>query len=185
LLAANSSIEAQFDSLLQYSLANTTASDYGSYYLSNTTFDVNNDGSRQWTWQVCSELGWFNTAPQENSMRSTRLNMAFYEQWCRDNFGQDVFAANWTQNLSAKANLDMGGRGIQATNLIMTNGCEDPWQWASINTSQNGIKAYYIECEDCAHCVELYTPSENDSWSLWWTRLKIKRNFAKWLGVSW
>ena len=43
------------------------------------------------------------------------------------------------------------------------------------------MKAILLECEQCAHCVELYTPSEKDSRELKLARLEIEAYFAKWL----
>lgn len=45
----------------------------------------------------------------------------------------------------------------------MVNGDEDPWKWASVQKSQGNIIARVANCPDCAHCVELYTPSASDS----------------------
>jgi len=45
----------------------------------------------------------------------------------------------------------------------MSNGDEDPWKWASIQKSQGNIISRVANCPDCAHCVDLYTPSLSDS----------------------
>ena len=44
------------------------------------------------------------------------------------------------------------------------------------------MKAILMSCEQCAHCVELYTPSESDSDELKQGRLEIEAHFAKWIG---
>jgi len=43
------------------------------------------------------------------------------------------------------------------------------------------MKAILLECENCAHCVELYTPNEKDSFELKQARLEIELSFARWL----
>ena len=181
MLAFYGTLEDQFEALRQYFLNNTDPAEYGSYYLSQVQFSPDNAGSRQWTWQICSELGWFQTAPENTttSLRSSRLDLNFYKQWCQDSFGFDLWP------VEGLANLYRGGTSIEATNLIMTNGCEDPWQWASMTHSNySGILAYYIDCNDCGHCVELYTPTPDDAWTLLVAREKIKGHFADWLGDS-
>ena len=44
------------------------------------------------------------------------------------------------------------------------------------------MKAILMGCEQCAHCVELYTPNEKDSDELKEARLEIECNFARWIG---
>lgn len=43
------------------------------------------------------------------------------------------------------------------------------------------MKAILLQCEQCAHCVELYTPRDSDSNELKQARLKIERSFGKWI----
>ncbi len=45
----------------------------------------------------------------------------------------------------------------------MNNGVEDPWIWASIQKPQGNIVARVANCDNCAHCVELYTISTKDA----------------------
>jgi len=46
----------------------------------------------------------------------------------------------------------MGGANLEAFNIILTNGCEDPWKWAGIVESKGQMIAHEIECENCGHC---------------------------------
>ena len=182
LLSSFKSVEAQFEAIRQYALNNTDPTDYSSYALSKDEYDPTKDGSRQWAWQICSELGLFNTASKNRSisMRSERLNISFYKNWCEDIFEKKIWP------IKGLANLKRGGKNIEATNLIITNGGEDPWEDASIIESKcPGVTTYQIDCEDCAHCVDLRTPSSDDSWSLWWTRKRIRRMVSSWLSTGW
>jgi len=43
------------------------------------------------------------------------------------------------------------------------------------------MKNVFVECEDCAHCVDLKTPSEQDAPTLRNAREKIKRTIKGWL----
>jgi hypothetical protein len=51
-----------------------------------------------------------------------------------------------------------------SSNTIFTNGGDDPWKWATNTKPDASInqEAYTAECEDCGHCVDLYTPSATD-----------------------
>lgn len=44
----------------------------------------------------------------------------------------------------------------------MVNGDEDPWKWASVLNSREGIIAREAICNDCGHVPELYTPRVSD-----------------------
>ena len=47
----------------------------------------------------------------------------------------------------------------------------DPWKWASLQQSKKpSIYAKVITCENCAHCVDLRAPTDNDSADLKTTR---------------
>lgn len=39
----------------------------------------------------------------------------------------------------------------------------DPWKWASLLKSKDQIISRVANCSNCAHCVDLYTPSTNDA----------------------
>ena len=69
---------------------------------------------------------------------------------------------------------------LRADHLILTNGVEDPWKWAGETDSHGDMKAIVIKCKDCAHCVDLSTPTPNDSLNLVFARLRIAQRFSKW-----
>lgn len=52
---------------------------------------------------------------------------------------------------------------MEAFNIVFTNGVEDPWKWASLLENKNKMIAIEIDCTNCAHCVDLYTPKESDA----------------------
>ena len=169
--------EERYQNIKQVVVNRTNPKDYGSYYLKNTTIDPNNDGGRQWTWQFCSEVAAFNTNYKDpsQSMRSSMLNLTFWYSYCERIFGYPL------KPKSSVFNNVYGGVNLDVQNLIIVNGCEDPWQGESLLENQDEVHSFYVDCENCAHCVELYTPSPNDSWSLWWTRTKIYYHFDKWI----
>lgn len=89
-------------------------------------------------------------------MRSTLLNMEYWTNWCSQ-------AYDGAFPRSLETNNDFGGVELEATNLIFTNGGEDPWQWASKRSPSKGMQSYVADCNECAHCVDLETPSSHDS----------------------
>merc|ERR1719513_223406 len=58
---------------------------YASYLsqLTNTTFGGSGVGTRQWTWQTCTEFGWYQTTNQESGVYGHTLPLEFFEQWCQ------------------------------------------------------------------------------------------------------
>lgn len=67
----------------------------------------------------------------------------------------------------------------------MTNGDEDPWKWASVQKSQGNIIARVANCIDCAHCVDLYTPSSSDSNELKKIRDEQYLTIQEWIEEYW
>jgi len=64
-------------------------------------------------------------------------------------------------------------------NVFFANGVEDPWKWATQMQSNEALNqvARVSDCDNCGHCVELYTPSDNDAPELQETR----RMVAQWV----
>lgn len=72
-------------------------------------------------------------------MRSELLDMSYWTNWCNEAY-DGAFPA------SLETNNDLGGLDIQATNLIFTNGGEDPWRFASKLTPSKGMQSYLADC---------------------------------------
>lgn len=83
--------------------------------------------------------------------------------------------------MSRNTNIYLGGDRIKATNLIMTNGIEDPWKWASITEPRPDLDVILIDCPDCGHCADLYNPSDSDDQNLKNARAKELYLMTKWI----
>jgi len=59
----------------------------------------------------------------------------------------------------------LGSINLKGSNIYFTNGVEDGWKWAGIQTlpEKSKMKAEVIDCDDCAHCVELYDEKTTDA----------------------
>jgi hypothetical protein len=62
----------------------------------------------------------------KDPMRSTKVNLKYYNDKCKAIFG-DEYLPNVPET-----NLLMGATTMSVTNIVFTNGGEDPWKWASI-----------------------------------------------------
>ena len=116
---------------------------YDSNYLSNTAIDIN-DSSRQWTYQYCSEFGFFQTPNDEHPMRSTALDMSYWPDYCQRVFGADI------PTKTDATNKHYGALDITGDNIFFLNGSEDPWQYAAMRelthptTTQKTMSTAYI-----------------------------------------
>ena len=147
--------------------------------MKNASVDINK-GDRQWTFQTCAQVGFFQVkAPGEEGMRSNDVNLQFYRKWCENAFERKL----WPDvNIT---NLNLGGFDLKTTNIIFTNGGEDPWQWAGIRKDKDEMRAILIDCDNCAHCVELYTEKEEDSDILKNARTEIEERMSSWIEEYW
>jgi len=147
-------------------------SDYMRTNLSDDTIDPYNS-MRQWNYQVCTEFGWFQTPSQEegHSMRSYMIEYDYWLDYCQAMFPGLVVKEPETW----KTTVDLAGLNIKGSNTFHTNGGEDPWQWATLRTSDPSLNivARTSDCTDCGHCADLYTPKDSDPAELKETREMI------------
>jgi len=86
-------------------------------------------------------------------MRSQKINGDYWLAYCKAIFGKDLAPPN-TQYYIDK----YGGDKLKATNLILVNNIEDPWQYAGMRHltdptgTQKDMVAMLIDCQDCGHC---------------------------------
>ena len=156
-----------------------TPVDYGAYYLKNESFAfADGRGARSWIYQSCTEFSYFQTFSDQHPMRSRLLNLDFYKAWCQEIFGTWPFVT--------RVNTEFGALNLNVNNLIMTNGGEDPWQWASLQKSKKpDIYTKVIDCDNCAHCVDLHAPSERDAQDLTDTRAYELKSIKGWIASYW
>ncbi|KAL4430271.1 hypothetical protein ABPG74_014830 [Tetrahymena malaccensis] len=173
--------ETQKTNLVNYWTQNKNfpnATIYSQKFLNSTSQTQSSDNMRQWLYQYCSYFGWLQTPSQipGQAMRSSTNSISFFEGQCTQAFGSDIYVPK-----PDEVNGFYGGVNLLATNIIFTNGSEDPWQWASLTKSKNGMIALVSDCDNCAHGVELSYPQPTDSQALQNTRTTIQQNFDKWI----
>ena len=155
-----------FQSLYEFGVAKDLAvAQYDAYALGNTTYDINLN-LRQWTYQYCTEFGWFQVPYQGNYTRSPALNLTFWPEYCRRTFGQDL-----PYPAVEETNAEFGGLNNQGKNIYFFNAIEDPWQYAGMRSIPDpdehpDQRAWLINCTNCAHCIDLKPPLETDAQNL-------------------
>lgn len=160
-------------------------SDYLSSVASDTTIDASKN-MRQWYYQMCAELGYFQGPSDNKPSRSALLNLTFWEGYCERMFGEKLLPD------TNRTNAELGDVRLAVENLVMINGVEDPWKGASRTPPNEEAKQYPTDgidsfelienqCTDCGHCQELYTPKASDSAALNATRARVSDLVAMWL----
>ncbi|KAI5072217.1 hypothetical protein GOP47_0012929 [Adiantum capillus-veneris] len=123
--------------------------DYNRDNMKNATLAGPNSGSRLWTYQFCTEFGLLQAAPPTNSLRFSQLSSKYYLDLCSYIFGEET-----TPNSDA-TNLYYGGNDIAGSRILFTNGAQDPWRHASKQVSTQSEPVIVVDCQNCAHCVDL------------------------------
>ncbi|RXH75046.1 hypothetical protein DVH24_029767 [Malus domestica] len=130
---------------------------YNQKHLKNTAVSEGSS-DRLWWFQVCTEVAYFQVAPANDSIRSSKVDTRYHEDLCKNVFGDgiypDVFATN----------LYYGGTKIAGSKIVFTNGSQDPWRRASKQTSSPDseyriasmrMPSYVISCRNCGHGTDL------------------------------
>lgn len=122
---------------------------YATSYQQNVSV-AEEKNARQWWFQKCSEVAYFQNAPPSNSVRSKLVNMTYHRNHCREVFGMDLFPD------TDATNHYYGGNQTAATNVYFANGSQDPWRRASVMYSLSVSEPELtITCNNCGHCVDL------------------------------
>lgn len=104
--------------------------DYDRVLLANETLEARTetDDMRQWTYQFCTEFGWFQTPSTMDAthrMRSELLNDAWWFNLCTALYGNEVHAIR-------DMNVKTIGKEAVKGKILYVNSIEDPWLGASI-----------------------------------------------------
>ncbi|GAB4847507.1 Probable serine protease eda2 [Ancistrocladus abbreviatus] len=125
-----------------------SVSSYSQQHLKNTA--ASEDSSdRLWWFQVCSEVAYFQVAPSNDSIRSSKVDTKYHLDLCKNVFGNGVYP-----EVDA-TNLYYGGTKIAGSKIVFTNGSQDPWRRASKQTSSPEMPSYIISCHNCGHGTDL------------------------------
>ncbi|RYR10761.1 hypothetical protein Ahy_B05g079241 isoform C [Arachis hypogaea] len=166
--AGDDLVDAYAKYVKEYYLGDYGASvqSYNQNYLKNTT--ASEDSSdRLWWFQVCTEVAYFQVAPSNDSVRSSKVDTR-----------QSPFlhCTIWT---SAKMYLEKASflmliqliytmeapkllvRNFPCLNvsfgskIVFTNGSQDPWRHASKQASSPDMPSYTITCSNCGHGTDM------------------------------
>uniref|UniRef100_A0A8R1HQG0 Uncharacterized protein n=1 Tax=Caenorhabditis japonica TaxID=281687 RepID=A0A8R1HQG0_CAEJA len=136
-----------------------------------------------WTWQTCSEFGYFQSADSGNGIFGSPTPVNLFVQLC-----QDVFDPNYDRNAIDGyidyTNYQYGERfHYRGTNVVFPNGNVDPWHALGLYYSTDSSVVSYL-INGTAHCADMYTARDTDAPGLKIVRDLIDDNIAKWLQAA-
>jgi pimeloyl-ACP methyl ester carboxylesterase len=156
-----------------YAAMGNSASEYDTRLLADP---VTGGDGRSWWWFKCSELGYWQIAPATGSIRSQQVSFEYHQDVCARLFNRselpdidgtnEYYGGNWTVN----------------SYTFLDNGVQDPWRWAGVQSaSQPTVTANVIDCDGCAHCQSLYTPTPTDPPQLQADREMLEAAYSVWM----
>lgn len=90
------------------------------------------------------------------------IRYEFWPGYCKRIFGDSIP----DQPLQDHTNTNFGGLKMVASKIYFSNGIDDPWQHATMlevpKHRQGELVSRMIDCPDCAHCIDLRSPDDND-----------------------
>lgn len=147
---------AQFtrETMMMYGL---TALDMSVEGAMNVDVTDENSNMRQWFYQSCTEYGYWQNAYHDKkiSVRSAMINPKYHKNICKRLFGlnisgnEDAINKKYYEPLLDPAN---------ATNILFTNGSEDPWMNLSIakeNKNDLNDQTPVMTIKGGSHCSDL------------------------------
>lgn len=136
-------------------------------------------GGRQWTYQTCTEFGWYQSSDSPKLNLGKLIPVRFFEYMCTDIFGPK-FDIDLINKGVEDTNTYYGGLDIEVTNTVFVHGTTDPWHRMGITkTNKSGMEAILIP--GTAHCANMYPPSPQDPPALVAARKRIGELISEWV----
>ncbi|XP_044469901.1 probable serine protease EDA2 isoform X1 [Mangifera indica] len=121
---------------------------YNQKHLKNTAVSEGSS-DRLWWFQVCTEVAYFQVAPSNDSIRSSKVDTRYHLDLCKNVFGEGIYPD------VDMTNIYYGGTRIAGSKIIFTNGSQDPWRHASKQISSPDMPSYVITCHNCGHGTDM------------------------------
>ncbi|XP_046734543.1 putative serine protease K12H4.7 [Diprion similis] len=137
------------------------------------------EGGRQWTYQTCTEFGFFQTSTARPLLFSETFPVDFFVQQCTDIFGPR-YNIHLLQSAVERTNTIYGAFDLDVSNVVFVHGSIDPWHaLGKIKSTNPQAPAIYIN--GTAHCANMYPKSDNDPPQLTEARKRVGQLIGQWL----
>lgn len=134
---------------------------------------------RQWTYQTCTEYGYYQTTNSKKSVFGTLFPLSFFTDLCGDLYG-DYFDGKFLDTRVRRTNLMYGGLRPDLRNVIFTNGNIDPWHALSVLRDLNGFSPAIL-INGSSHCSDLYNHEDTDVPELVQARSRVQNIISGWI----
>ena len=105
---------------------------------------MTNFSGRQWTYQTCTEFGYYQSSDLEDQPFGKRFPIDFSVRQCKDIFG-GKFDYKLLKSAIARTNFIYGGLGLKLDRTVFPNGSIDPWSALGITSNKTGNIAIFIQ----------------------------------------
>lgn len=99
---------------------------------------------RQWTYQTCTEFGYYQSSDLEDQPFGNRFPIDFSIRQCSDIFGKK-FNYKLLKNAIIRTNAMYGGLNLKVDRTVFPNGSVDPWSALGFTNNQTGNVAIFIQ----------------------------------------
>ncbi|XP_060847785.1 putative serine protease K12H4.7 [Rhopalosiphum padi] len=139
-------------------------------------------GGRQWTYQTCTEFGFYQTSSQDNHVFGHNFPIDFFINLCMDIFGKS-YNAELLSDAVGRTNTMFGDLNIIESRVLFIHGSVDPWHALGIThaRTKNNV-AIFIN--GTAHCANMYPPASSDLPELTQARTTIRAYLKEWLAEN-
>uniref|UniRef100_A0A3Q4G345 Thymus-specific serine protease-like n=1 Tax=Neolamprologus brichardi TaxID=32507 RepID=A0A3Q4G345_NEOBR len=140
-------------------------------------------GERQWTYQTCTEFGFYQTCEDATCPFSGMLTLQDQTKLCTTLFG---ISQHSLPARIAFTNTYFGGDNPHTHSILYVNGGIDPWKTLSVvqDGTEEGEEAQTIFIKDTAHCADMSSRRVTDRSSLTKARQEIEKHVANWLKTA-
>ncbi|XP_058490737.1 thymus-specific serine protease [Solea solea] len=151
--------------------------------LMDTSLHSSRRAARQWTYQTCTEFGFYQTCEDNTCPFSGMLTLQTSTQLCTLLFG--ISQHSLPAHISF-TNTYYGGDTPHTHRVLYVNGGGDPWRALSVvhGRSEGEEEDQSIFIEDTAHCADMMSPRVTDRGSLKRARQEIEKHVAWWLEAA-
>lgn len=136
-------------------------------------------GIRQWTYQTCTQFGYYQTCDTKSCPFSQYLDLDDTDI----HICQTVFKIN-PEDVPKNVRFTndyYGSNNTQQSKIIFVNGSIDPWHWLSILKNEPVFDIYGVYIEGTAHCANMLPEEESDPVALKMARKEISSLVSKFL----
>ncbi|CAD5235294.1 unnamed protein product [Bursaphelenchus xylophilus] len=151
--------------------------------LNNTSYDVSQNTSRQWLWQVCNEFGFFQTSDIGYNTFGSGVPVNFFIETCRKGFDPSFTRDKIEANVKKTQRYYGGARKYKATNHLHIQGTGDPWHVLGFYTDNedHGKDVRTFLVDGTSHCADLNPETPEDPEGLKEARKLTLETIKRWI----